>query len=655
MKKTNHQSQFARLRAKAEELLKTRTEIPAQNNPESDIIKLVSELEVYQIELEMQNEELALAKQRAGDAAEMFAKLYDFAPVAYFTLSKEGEILQLNLNGATLIGKGRSQLLKARFGFFVSEDTKSVFNTFLENVFSNNVKQLCDVTIVRDSKERLIVQLIGIVNENSEECFISAVDITERVKAEEKLNESKEKYKKLSLLKKAILESPGGIIFFALDNEYRYLDFSKHHQRTMKEIWGVDIKVGTNMLHLIINDQDREKAKYNFDKALKGESFVVEEVYGDEKLKRTFYENRYSPFCNDDNSIRGLTVFVIDITERKQAEEALRESEENFRKMFHEHTAIMMLIDPSTGIILDANLSAVKFYGYAKSVLCSMNISALNCLPEDKVRAELKYAIKHRNNDFTILHKLSNGNVRIVEVHSSPIDHQGKSILFSIILNITDRIRSEVLLKDERLRLQGIIEGTNVGTWEWNIQTEEVAFNKKWYEMIGYLPEELFPVSIKTWETLTHPDDLKRSAVILEQHFKGERLYYSCECRMKHKDGSWVWILDRGRVITRTADGKPLKMFGTHTDITQQKYEEEERERMIAALQSALVEVKTLSGIIPICANCKKVRDDKGYWEQVESYVSHHTNAQFSHGVCPDCVEKLYPEQVERLRNKQKK
>jgi PAS domain S-box-containing protein len=173
--------------------------------------------------------------------------------------------------------------------------------------------------------------------------------------------------------------------------------------------------------------------------------------------------------------------------------------------------------------------------------------------------------------------------------------------------------------------------------------------------MIGYLPEELFPVSIQTWETLVHPDDLKRSKIFLEQHFKGERLYYKCECRMKHKDGSWVWIQDRGRVITRTKEGKPLMMFGTHTDITQEKFAEVERERMIAALQSALADVKTLSGIIPICANCKKVRDDKGYWEQVESYVSHHSNAQFSHGVCPDCVEKLYPEQVERLRNKQKK
>ena len=94
---------------------------------------------------------------------------------------------------------------------------------------------------------------------------------------------------------------------------------------------------------------------------------------------------------------------------------------------------------------------------------------------------------------------------------------------------------------------------------------------------------------------------------------------------------------------------------GIIRDITKRKQGEEERERLITELQSALTEVKTLSGIIPICAGCKKIRDDKGYWEQVESYVSQHTQAQFSHGICPVCGEKFYPEQAERLRTSPKK
>jgi len=90
-------------------------------------------------------------------------------------------------------------------------------------------------------------------------------------------------------------------------------------------------------------------------------------------------------------------------------------------------------------------------------------------------------------------------------------------------------------------------------------------------------------------------------------------------------------------------------------DITDRKQAEEERERLITELQSAIEHIKTLRGIIPICASCKKIRDDKGYWQQVEAYVSRHTEAQFSHGVCPDCMKKLYPEFCEDKETDSKK
>ncbi len=156
-------------------------------------------------------------------------------------------------------------------------------------------------------------------------------EIEKRKKIEKELKESREEYKKISQLKRAILESPRGIIVFALDREYRYLDFTLLHKLTMKEIWEVDIEVGKSMLEYIRNERDRLKAKENFDRALRGESFVLYEEYGDEKLKRTFYEDRYSPIYDDEENIIGVAVFVVDITELKRAEEALKESKENLR------------------------------------------------------------------------------------------------------------------------------------------------------------------------------------------------------------------------------------------------------------------------------------------------------------------------------------
>lgn len=130
-------------------------------------------------------------------------------------------------------------------------------------------------------------------------------------------------------------------------------------------------------------------------------------------------------------------------------------------------------------------------------------------------------------------------------------------------------------LREERARLSAILEGTRVGTWEWNVQTGETIFNEQWARIVGYTLAELEPVSINTWLRLTHPDDIATSDRLLQQHFRGEQEFYECEARMRHKDGHWVWILDRGKVTSRAADGKPLMMYGTHQDITLRKAHED--------------------------------------------------------------------------------
>ncbi|MCK9282578.1 MAG: PAS domain S-box protein, partial [Melioribacteraceae bacterium] len=137
--------------------------------------------------------------------------------------------------------------------------------------------------------------------------------------------------------------------------------------------------------------------------------------------------------------------------------------------------------------------------------------------------------------------------------------------------DITEKKCADLELQKSELRLKSIIEGTQVATWEWNIQTHETVFNERWAEIIGYTLEELSPVSIETWIKYTHPDDLKNSNEHLEKHFSGEIDYYEFESRMKHKDGSWIWILDRGKVVSWDNEGKPLRMTGTHSDISKRK------------------------------------------------------------------------------------
>lgn len=119
-------------------------------------------------------------------------------------------------------------------------------------------------------------------------------------------------------------------------------------------------------------------------------------------------------------------------------------------------------------------------------------------------------------------------------------------------------------------RLKAVIESMNIGTWEWHVQTGEVIYNERWAEILGRTLEEISPTTIETWLKYVHPDDVAASDEQMQRHFAGETTFFDIRCRMRHRDGHWVWVHERGRVVSWTEEGKPLLMYGTHTDITEQ-------------------------------------------------------------------------------------
>lgn len=137
---------------------------------------------------------------------------------------------------------------------------------------------------------------------------------------------------------------------------------------------------------------------------------------------------------------------------------------------------------------------------------------------------------------------------------------------------IEDRLQEKAHqgLQHSELMYRSVLEGTRIGTWQWNVQTGETIFNERWAEIVGYQLTDLAPISINTWLSLVHPDDLAESGRLLQLHFDGINPFYDCKCRVQHKAGHYVWVHDRGRVISWTDDGKPLMMYGTHADITEQ-------------------------------------------------------------------------------------
>lgn len=279
----------------------------------------------------------------------------------------------------------------------------------------------------------------------------------------------------------------------------------------------------------------------------------------------------------------------VDITKQQKAEDALRVE----RDLFAAGPVITISWSPESHwpvTFVSKNVAQILGYTPGQMMDSSFRYSEL-IHPDDlkKVNTEVAgyiengtlhfeqtYRLRTQSGDsrwfydFTRLLRDDTGNV--VQVHGYMFDQ-------------TDYVNAQMQISKERERLSNVIRGTDVGTWEWNVQTGETVFNERWARICGYNLGDLSPVSIDTWTHLVHPDDLKKTENFLARHFSGELEFYDAECRMKHKNGHWVWVQDKGRVISRSHDGKPLMMFGTHTDITERKQAQE-------TLQHALMETE---------------------------------------------------------------
>ena len=286
---------------------------------------------------------------------------------------------------------------------------------------------------------------------------------------------------------------------------------------------------------------------------------------------------------------RLLTALEGELVERQQTEDALKESVEQVRLLLYSTAEAIYGIDLQDNCTF-ANPSCLRLLGYADmGQLLGKNMHRLihHSYPDGSPMpvevCKIFQAFREGKGvhvDDEVLWK-ADGTSFPVEYWSYPQIMNGEvSGAVVTFINITKRKQAEKSLATERQRLSYILEGTNAGTWEWNVQTGETVYNERWAEIIGYTLAELAPVSIDTWMKFMHPDDIKASEDLLEKHFRKELPYYECEARMRHKNGSWIWVLDRGKVATWTDDGKPLVMSGTHQDITKRKLAEEKIHHM---------------------------------------------------------------------------
>lgn len=416
-----------------------RTKIPIS---ELDPRQALYELQLYQEELVEQNNELQSARKQNEKLLAKYTMLYDQAPSGYLTLDREGKILELNLNTLTFLYKDRSKLINTDFKEFISIDTRPVFDEFFQILFRNITKASCEVTFSSNGYTPVYIHIEGIASDDGENCLLSMVDITAAKQTEKDLWQSRQEFQ-------SYFESGSiGMSVSSPDKGWIELNqqFCKMLGYTKNELLGInwmDLSHPDDLpanLDLYQQALDGKLDRYQMNKRFIRKDGTILYVILSVIFQR-----------NEDGTVHHILASYVDITERKLAEVALKQSEEKYRTLL-ELAPDAFFHGDSKGNLILVNDKAIEFTGFSEEELLAMNMSDLfsqNVLNEKPLRYDL---LIHGNTiiaEREIVKK--NGNRIQVEMNSKAMPDGTFQCLMK---DITDRKMAEEALKQKIAELE---------------------------------------------------------------------------------------------------------------------------------------------------------------------------------------------------------
>ncbi len=356
---------------------------------------------------------------------------------------------------------------------------------------------------------------------------------------------------------------------FCIAPDFRYLyanqAFADGIGRNLEDI------VGRTLWDVFAKDEADKRAtlvKWVFDHGKsKVHEIMVQGRHGDRH-----YLTTVTPMFGDQGQVRSVLANSKDITERKQAESVLQASEEKYRALV-ETTSTGYLILDREGKVIDANPEYVRLTGYS-DLQELLGRSVLAWTADYEIERNGKAVAQCARDGFirnlVIDYVDRTGRITPVEINATVIGDGDSVQILSLCRDITDRKRMEMELQSREERLQLALSSGELGFWDWNIPSGEVLYSEHWFSMLG-LPMDEAKLDLDSWIKLIHPDDLANVNGALESHLKGRTPTYECEHRVRHQNGRWLWLLDRGRVVEWDKAGAPVRAVGTYFDITERK------------------------------------------------------------------------------------
>ena len=390
---------------------------------------------------------------------------------------------------------------------------------------------------------------------------------------------------------------------------------------------------------------------------------IVKDIISTGKSKR--YETYFSPldqyylvlnFVYDDLYIS----LSIDISKQKKHEKHLKESENRYHALFKNNYAAMLLINPETGNIIDANPAACSFYGYKKEELLKIKITDLNILTEEQIFKEMQKARTEKKNHFVFKHRLASGEIRDVDTYSGPITISGKKLLYSIVHDITQQKKAERALKSERELLQAIVDTIPVMITIYDPHVEHMQVNNAFEEITGWTNEEIQHLDVMK---AVYPDpDYRLEAAEFMRSLSGWK-----DLTMTVKDGSKIessWanvLIPDGRQVGIGIDirerkklEEKLKQSRDHLEeqVEERTAEVEETYESLKQSESKAKEQADLLNITHEAIFVRNINDKISFWNNGAEELYGWSKKEAIGKTLHELLQTEYPEPLEEIKNK---
>ena len=571
--------------------------------------------------------------KRTEESLRLVQFLFEKAPIGIWQMGEEGSVLDVNEQGCVSLGYTREELCNLKVFDFDPEFEVNEWSQYLAKL---NISGYTTFESKHKCKNGVIFPvrvMANILQFNGNPIHVAFVeDIRERKRIEESLH-----------LARSIIDS-ANVAIYQISAEGR---INSVNPKAAELLGYTQAELENLTLYDIDVELDSKRDAYTWQKLRFRRHRNLERQYRrkdswviDVAINSTLMEFEGQEYA---------VAFVHDISRRKKDEEALREKDQ----LLHDIGRLVKIgawkYDLETGAVASTD-EVARIYDLDKPQDLSIEegLVCFHGVYREQIEQAFNAAIENGTSYELELEIISTKGVpKWVRTSGYPVIKDGRVVrLQGAIQDITRTKQAELQLKESENRYRSLIQHSPVGIGVINSEYLLVDVNQAYASILGYEIAELLNQNLNL-EDLSHPDDFQCEKNIFESLALTNKTSSSIEKRHKHKDGHYVWThVTVGKALDIYGPG--VYYFGFMSDITKRRQLEDDRSKLIDDLQKALKEIKELKGFFPICSKCKKIRDDEGYWQQVEKYIMERTGAQFSHSYCPECYEQEL-EKIDKL------